>query len=94
MEQMLKEILQRLEKIEENQAKLIERLESIEDWQDTNAQMEDDWRQSIDTDFAMISAEHDLLMQGLADISPTMKIMLDTSPRPVKTVVGRVIKQN
>ncbi|MBP0980767.1 MAG: hypothetical protein J5968_01060 [Oscillospiraceae bacterium] len=94
MEQKLDMILQRLEKIEENQTKLIERLESIEDWQDTNAQMEDEWRQSIDTDFAMISAEHDLLMQGLADISPTIKNMLDTTPQPTKKIIGRVVKRS
>ena len=93
MEQMLKEILQRLERIETNQLKIFERLENIEDWQDTNAQMEDEWRQSIDTDFAMISAEHDLLMQGLADVSPTMKNMIDTPARSSKKIVGKVAKR-
>lgn len=92
MEQMLKDILQRLEKIEQNQKKLLDRLENIEDWQDTNAQMEDEWRKSLDTDFAMMSAEHDLLMQGLADVSPTVKNMLiKSSPHP-KRVIGKIVK--
>ena len=41
--------------------------------------MEDEWRKSVDTDFAMISAEHDLIMHALADVSPTMQAMLDNS---------------
>ncbi len=93
MEQSLKEILQRLERIEQTQQKLVERLESIEDWQDTNARMEEEWRQSVGTDFAMISAEHDLLMQGLADISPTIKNMLDTRFSPAKRVIGKIVKK-
>lgn len=93
MEEALRELLQRLDRIEQNQQKLIERLESIEDWQDTNARMEEEWRQSVGTDFAMISAEHDLLMQGLADISPTIKNMLDTSFQPAKKVIGKIAKR-
>lgn len=93
MEQKLDIILQRLEKIEENQTKIIERLKNIEDWQDTSNKMKIEWRNSIDTDFAMISTEHELLMQGLADISPTIKEMLNTAPRSTKRVVGKIVKR-
>lgn len=91
MEEMLKAIIERLDKIEENQAKLFEKLENIEDWEDTNAQMEDEWRKSVDTDFAMISAEHDIIMHALADVSPTMQAMLDTSNECPK-IKARAVK--
>lgn len=76
MEQILQEILERLDKIEKLQEQSILKMESIEDWQDTNARIEDQWRESIKNNFFMIDTEQQILMQGLADISPAMAQVL------------------
>ena len=74
MDESLKVIIERLDKILENQQLILKQLESIEDWQDTNAQIDEELKKSMENEFAMMAAEHKILMGDALNLNKTVKV--------------------